>query len=128
VSNPVAWCGRHAGFAGFRNKLDSQPRSFRIMRNLLLTAALLSIATPALAEENRCAPYEQVEGMLASEYRETKVAQGIGDQGKYILAVFASPNGETWSAVLVSPDGTACLVDAGTDWQARKAPVPEQGS
>jgi hypothetical protein len=100
------------------------------MRVILPLIALLS-TTPAMAqEENRCAPYPDVEAMLAKEYQEARTAQGIGGEGKHMMVIFAAPNGATWTAVLLSPDGTACLVDAGTDWvfQSDAPAVPEQGS
>lgn len=99
------------------------------MRLTLPLLAALSIASPVLAEEEqgRCAPFDQVEAMLGQTYHETRVQQSLGDEGKYMLVIFASPNGETWTAAMVRSDGMACLAAAGTDWQHRedKAPVPE---
>jgi hypothetical protein len=93
------------------------------------TVALLS--TPALAQEEGppCAPFDQVEARLAAEFMETRVAQGVTSSGQAMLVIFASPNGETWTAVMVRPGGLACMAAAGMDWQARSdpAPVPETG-
>ncbi len=87
------------------------------------------MAFPAYAQEQpKCAPYGQVEAMLAAEFQETRVQQGIVGEGEAMLAIFASPNGGTWSAVMVRPDGLACMAAAGTDWQHREdkpAPVEE---
>lgn len=67
--------------------------------------------------------------MLAQEFQEVRVHQGIGPEGSHMLAIFASPEGKTWTAVIVKSDGMACIADGGTDWQERKdkAPVPEEG-
>lgn len=98
--------------------------------NIPLAVALLSISSPAVAQEPKCAPYDQVEAMLAAEFQETRVQQGIVGDGQAMLLIFASPNGGTWSAVMVRPDGVACLAAAGSDWQTRNDPAPakEQGS
>lgn len=100
------------------------------MRLTLLTAALLSIAMPALAQEQRpCAPLDKVEAHLASEYQETRVGQGVMANGQAMLMLYASPAG-TWTAILVNPEKIACQVADGEGWQVRHdAPaVPEQGS
>jgi hypothetical protein len=102
------------------------------MKYALLTAALLSIATPALAQEQRpCGPLAEMEGKLAKEFHENRVQQGIGEMnGSHLTAVYATADGATWTIMTVDPTGVACVVDTGTDWQVRNdAPaVPEQGS
>lgn len=92
----------------------------------ILALFALLLATPALAEP-KCAPFDQVEAMLAAEYQETRVAQGIVTGGEAMLALFASPQG-TWTAVFVKADGMACFAAGGNDWQERHdaAPVPEE--
>jgi hypothetical protein len=100
------------------------------MRRTIAAVLLLSTATPALAQEQRpCAPLDQVEAYLASEYQETRVGQGVMANGRAILMFYASPAG-TWTAVMVNPEKIACQVADGTDYQVRNdAPaVPEQGS
>lgn len=107
------------------------------MRLTLLAALLLStLAAPAWGQEPRtgqeqppCAPYDQVEAKLAAEYRETRIQQGVVGDGRAMLVIFASPDGATWTAVMVRPDGLACMAAAGDDWQTRHdAPaVPETG-
>ncbi len=99
------------------------------MRLTLPLIAALSMALPAHAQEQpKCAPYPEVEAMLAQEFQETRVQQGIVGDGEAMLAIFASPNGDTWTAVMVRTDGVACLAAAGTVWQHREdkpAPVEE---
>ena len=100
------------------------------MRKLILASALLStLSLPALAEDPPCLPVDQLAAKLAAEFREISVGQGIGQDGKFMLVIFASPNGETWTAAMVRPDGLACFAAAGTDWQERHdvPAVPETG-
>jgi hypothetical protein len=101
------------------------------MRLTLLTAAALStlLAAPAWAQEqSNCAPFDVAAAFHANKLNETRVAQGIIEG--HMVMIFASPEGATWSLVIVNHEGVACLKARGTDWQTRSdpAPVQEQGS
>ena len=101
------------------------------MRFQALLIALMSIATPAVAQQLPCAPLDRVEADLAKDFHETRVAQGVVEGGESMVVIYASPNGETWTVAIVRAlDQVACLVSAGQNWQTRNdAPaVPEQGS
>lgn len=101
------------------------------MRYAIPALILAALSSPALAQEEGppCAPFHQVEAKLAAEFMETRIAQGVTSSGQAMLVIFASPNGETWTAVMVRPGGLACMAAAGMDWQIRSdpAPVPEEG-
>lgn len=98
------------------------------MRLTLPLIAALSIPVSAVAQE-KCAPFDQVQAMLAAEYQETVVAQAIMGQGEAMLVLFAAKDGRTWTAVVVKHDGLGCMAAGGTDWQARhdEAPAVEEG-
>ena len=74
--------------------------------------ALSALTAPALAAQ--CAPREQVVQHLASDYNEKPVGMGLSASGALVV-MFASPAG-TWTAVMVSPAGAACVVDVGDGW------------
>jgi hypothetical protein len=74
--------------------------------------ALAALSAPALAAQ--CAPREQVVQHLAENYNEKPVGMGLSASGAMIV-VFASPAG-TWSAVTVTPQGAACVLDVGDGW------------
>ena len=97
------------------------------MRYLIACLLLLAPIAATAQEQPRCAPFDQVAAMLAAEYQETRVAQGIVTGGEAMLALFASPQG-TWTVVFVRDDGMACFAAGGNDWQERNdaAPVPEE--
>ena len=77
-----------------------------VTRFLILTALL---ATTAQAE-TPCLPLPQFIDGLAEKYAETPRMSGLaGDQ---LLVITASEAG-TWTALMVNPDGTACMVSAG---------------
>lgn len=64
----------------------------------------------------RCGPTATIERVLAQDYGERMVASGITGAGNQ-YRIYAAPKGETWSAVVAMPDGFACLLGAGRDWQ-----------
>jgi hypothetical protein len=98
-------------------------------RHLTAIALALStlLAAPAMAQEPMCGTVAEIEAGVAPEIR---VQQGIGQMnGAHMTMTYATPDGATWTAVVVSPNGRACIVDFGTDWQARhdQAPAVEEG-
>jgi hypothetical protein len=110
------------------------PKRNRPMRLILPLAAILStLAAPALAQEQPaapdCQPAEQLKAYLASKYDESQIASGVSLDGTLVM-VFSKPDHSTFTVVKVTPQGLACMVDVGRDWQTRNdAPaVPEQGS
>ncbi|HWL70596.1 MAG TPA: hypothetical protein VNS22_19770 [Geminicoccus sp.] len=105
-----------------------------------LVALLLSVlagGTPAAApapelSDLPCSGYTQIQGELASTYAEAPVSMGLQSNG-HLLQLFASSGNDTWTMVSLAPDGQACVVAAGSDWQSlkpkRPAPaVPEEGA
>jgi hypothetical protein len=93
----------------------------------LLTGALLIGSHPARAQAApACAPYRTVAENLDRDYHEHPVVRAIGGGGQALMIVFASQGGATWTAVSVRPkDRLACIVAAGTDWQANWLAIGE---
>jgi hypothetical protein len=60
---------------------------------------------------------------LAAVYGERLVALGVRSAGG-VLAILTNPEGTTWTAVVVSPTGQACIADFGENW-ADHTPSPE---
>jgi len=91
-------------------------------------ALMSTLALPALAQE-KCGTFNTVKDVHAKQLNEFPVAQGISGDGMQMLVVFAAPDGATWSIVVVTTDGVACLKARGVDWQERHdvPAVPETG-
>lgn len=88
---------------------------------------IAALAWPAAGQTVQCAPLDQVVEGLEARWQETPVARGM--QGAdLIIMVFASPDGATWSVLGISPDGTACLLASGADWQALPTSAPGEDS
>lgn len=84
---------------------------------LLLIASLMLVAScvAPLAASPQCAMIAQVMAGLAGKYGEATRLQGIMPNGQ-VLAIIANPAGSTWTALVVRPDGLACLMSSGNSW------------
>lgn len=76
------------------------------MRHAVLT---LLLALPASAQQ-ACLALPQFLDGLEAKYAETPRMSGLA--GTQLLVITASEAG-TWTALLVNPDGSACMVSAG---------------
>ena len=84
-------------------------------RRIFLAAAAL-VALPAHGQQAPvCAPLDRVAEILARDHGEKPVALGDAAGGQVIL--FSSPSG-SWTLVVASADGRACLVSDGVRWRA----------
>lgn len=90
-----------------------------MIRHPLVSCALLGAVlalgfSPANAQTS-CGPREQLVKLLADQYKEDPVGIGLAQPGS-VLEVFASSAG-TWTMVMTMPDGKACLIAAGDNWE-----------
>lgn len=81
-----------------------------------LALACLILASPAVASD--CASAKRIFGAAQSEYGEKPVASGEVNEDGTRLVLLLNPESGTFTAVTLSPDGTACLIAGGTDWKA----------
>jgi len=86
--------------------------------------AALATASPALAAY--CAPHKDVAALLARSYKEQPRAMGLTLTG-HLLEIYVSESG-TWTTVVTSPGGRACIVSAGKGWMTRLAEKPGAGA
>jgi hypothetical protein len=87
-------------------------RSFAMLS--ILGCSLLLGPSEASAQAS-CGPRDQIVKVLADQYKEDPVGIGLAQPGQ-VLEVFASRAG-TWSMVMTMPDGKACLIAAGDNWE-----------
>lgn len=83
------------------------------------------LAGPAGAVTPACGPHDQMLALLKGSYGEvpalSATTAGESPFGEQIIEWTVSPQGETWSMIVVFPDGKACFLLAGTAW---KGPLP----
>jgi hypothetical protein len=68
-----------------------------------------------------CKPWKEVAQYLGEHYSEHPVAVGLQSDGS-LLQVYAAQNASTWTLVSMRPDGMACLISAGKDWEKLAKP------
>jgi hypothetical protein len=93
---------------------------------ILCIAALIILtglaALPARAQVLQCLPLDQAIAALATRYGEgPRIRAMMG--GDDMLVITASPAG-TWTALIVEPDGKACMVASGEAFGVLDAEPP----
>lgn len=89
----------------------------------LATCFMLVSPTTSGAEPAVCSSRADILSQLSQKYKEAPVAVGLANSGA-LIEVLTSSDGTTWTIVLSMPNGTTCLIAAGSDWQA----TPVHGS
>ncbi len=84
-----------------------------------LGAALVAAFFLPAAAQRLCLPRAAIAERLAVDWGEVPAARGLADGA--VLEVFASPGG-TWTMVVTTADGTACVLGAGEAWEMLPAP------
>jgi len=86
-----------------------------------LAAALCTVSSlPAYAQAPICGPQEEIFAVLDGTFDEVPVAAGLME-GDRLAVLTKTLDGETWSLVVVSQDGRACLVTGGGGWTTIKS-------
>ena len=83
----------------------------------------LALALAAPAQTPQCGSPVEILAGLASRYSEVVVAEGEVGGGQTLL-ITATPDGATWTAIMVKGD-LACLVSSGHNWRDPAKPAGE---
>lgn len=84
----------------------------------LAAVALTLLTLPAQAAGPACASRGALVERLSSQFGETRRGIGLGTQGR-IVEIFASEATGSWTIVVTLPDGRACLMASGLNWEDR---------
>ena len=93
---------------------------------MIATAGALTLATTAVDAQEPpggqvpCSAYTEIARQLGDRYEEAPVSLGLQSNGN-LLQVFASRASGTWTIVSTAPDGFACVVAVGDNWEQVKA-------
>ena len=89
-----------------------------------ILACLIVLLVPALAHAQAypCGWAEDNERILRDKRHETPIASGYIDE-TIQFRIYASEDGKTWTAMIVTADGMACLVESGEHW--KQGPIPK---
>ncbi len=94
-----------------------------LTRSILLTVALLLAPIPAQAQRI-CGYYDTVVENISKAYREVRVGNGLSGP-KTIFEIYANETTGTWTILKVTPNGWACIMAVGTNWNSF---TPESGA
>lgn len=94
------------------------------MRVVVFAVLALTI-TPALAQQQQCAPRTKIVEALSGRHKESRTGIGVTSQGA-VLEIFSSPEG-TWTILETTPDGTSCMRAAGEGWETVPYEAPKIG-
>lgn len=95
------------------------------MHRLFLAALALPIPQALVAQSIPCAARERVLEALIDRMGETRRAMGTAGRGAQ-MELYAGPDG-SWTVILHLPDGRACLLANGTDFEATGGLQPARG-
>ena len=62
-----------------------------------------------------CAPYSSVVVKLDQDFGEERQGGGLG--GRFVFEVWASPETGTWTLLRLDPNGLACVMATGDEWE-----------
>jgi hypothetical protein len=82
-----------------------------------------ALVGPAASQDSTCNNRDDVRHVLEQGFAETPVAVGVISEDA-IVELFAEAKGATWTLVVSSADGHACVLAAGTDWQSHSPAAP----
>lgn len=109
---------------------ESMTISLRISIGLLVAAvavvvlALLGAAHAApMQQGGNCGSHQATTDQLREKYKETPVWYGITGNGA-VMEMYASK--DTWTLLLVFPNGNSCLVAAGGEHEYSPIPAPSK--
>jgi hypothetical protein len=88
-------------------------------RLALASVAVLAfgLAQTASAQQPACTKRSDILSHLANKYSEAPVAIGLANNGG-VLEVLSSQSGKSWTIILTMPNGTACMIAAGENWES----------
>ncbi len=97
-----------------------------------VATAAFSMAGPAVAQVTValplvCAERREVLRDLAERYGENPAGRGVTNGGG-LVERWQNPEQGTWTWVLITPGGLACLVAAGEGWRERRPAAGRRGA
>ena len=90
----------------------------------LIPLLLLATCAPAAAAP-QCAIHVDIVDGLAERYGERLVMSGLNADGS-MTEMFANTLTGTWTAIIRQPNGMACMVGAGEQFDSTVAELPAQ--
>lgn len=87
-----------------------------MLRNLITASLLAASLFPAQASAAACTDRTKLVGHLAEKYGEALQSMGLAANNA-ILEVYASDETGTWTVVVTTADGKACILASGQHFE-----------
>lgn len=97
-----------------------------MMKFCFALLAVMVAALPARAE-NICGMRADVIGKHSNMLAEKPTALGLNAEGR-VVEVLSSPDGNTWTIIVTTPDGVSCRIANGKSWQFKPRNVAGAGA
>lgn len=115
--SPTKATGVHSLLLGALWRVASPIFSRPIPLTLLTCGAFwLGISSPAWAQVP-CDKRSNVLAHLKSKYQENPIAIGLSNTGG-VVELITADDGKTWTLIISTPNGMACLIAAGESWES----------
>jgi len=90
---------------------------------VLLILAMMTIAANA---QTQCAPKAAMEMQVMARFGETLFGQGISAGN--VIKWFVNPQTRSWTQLAINPQGLACIISAGDNFETSGHGAPKPGS
>lgn len=81
-----------------------------------IALAHTAAAQTTAAQQPACTKRGDVVTHLSKKYSEAPVAMGLANNGG-VIEVLSSKAGNSWTIIITMPNGTACMIAAGENWE-----------
>lgn len=85
----------------------------------IVLACAMAIMPVASYAQMQCGGYADAVAFLSEQYGEVLTVQGLDGAGNSVQ-MFSNPDTGSWTALIVYPDGTACMASAGEAFEYHK--------
>lgn len=97
-----------------------------VVLELLLVGLVLVVAMRASwAQASHCAPAAAVIPALEDRFHEVDVGGGQVD-GRTVVRIFAAPDGATFTMLVITASGLACVIAVGRDFEVAPPPAGKE--
>lgn len=96
-----------------------------LLEMLLIGFLLVGAIRSSWAQASACAPAPAIIGALKDRYHEVDVGGGQVD-GRTVVRIFASPDGKTFTVLVITATGLACVIAAGRDFEVAPPPAGKE--
>lgn len=88
---------------------------FCILCALFLLSIAMALYVPDAHAQAMCAQYKELQAALLEHNHEAPTGVGLSGQ-KLAYTIFTTPDGASWTMVVVDTSGKACVLAVGQNW------------